>query len=118
MKPKPKPKPAPKPAPTYHAWAAAGYAATLADETVAAYHRQERLEWTGHLLAAIVECEGTPYAVLIPQMRADIANIESQPPGPLPWRFDRAAFKQHFEAYKAKVGVPHVPPPSMASSNE
>ena len=75
---------------------------------VAEFYAQERLEWTGCLLSAIAECEGTPYAVLIPQMRADIANIESQPPGALPWRFDREAFKRHFASFKAKVGVPHV----------
>lgn len=63
----------------------------------------ERQAWVDTIRAAIAECEGTRYAALIPQMQGDIANIESQPPGPLPWRFDPVAFRRHFESFKAQA---------------
>lgn len=63
----------------------------------------ERQAWIECLRDAIAACEDTRYAALIPQMQYDIANIESQPPGALPWRFDRAAFRQHFASFKAQI---------------
>lgn len=64
---------------------------------------QEQTDWIRALQVAIAACEGTHYAILIPQMMADIANIRDQPPGPLPWRFDPVAFQRHFASFKAQV---------------
>lgn len=63
----------------------------------------ERQAWIDTIRDAIAACEGTCYAALIPQMQADIANIEAQPPGALPWRFDWVAFQQHLASFKAQI---------------
>jgi len=72
---------------------------------VQTFHARERQQWIGCLRAAIDECQGNFYAGLIPQLLADIATIESQPPGALPWRFDAARFAREFTARKAAAAL-------------
>jgi hypothetical protein len=80
-------------------------------EAEAKFHAQERRDWLMALQDAIMLCVGTPYAALIPQMQADITKIESMPAGPLPWRFDRTAFYQHFRGFQAQIDAgTYVPP--------
>lgn len=69
----------------------------------AQFYAEERANWVRTLWEAIALCEGTRYASLIPQMQGDIAKIEAMPPGKLPWRFDQAAFYQHFYAFQAQI---------------
>jgi hypothetical protein len=64
---------------------------------------RERADWIRALQEAIAACDGTHYAPLIPQMMDDIAKINAEPAGALPWRFDRATFDRHFAQFKAQV---------------
>lgn len=53
----------------------------------------QRQEWIDLLESTAAKLLGTSYYThIVPGLERDLETIRSQPPGPLPWRLDRAVF--------------------------
>ena len=66
-------------------------------------HVAIRAEWIALLQQAADEVRGTRYASLLAGIERDIATIRDHPPGPLPWRLDRALFHETSRQLRGQI---------------